>query len=98
MTRQRALVALAVGIMAMTAGGAFAALAPEDPAIALASVPQGGSAHEVNGRQVVLVRDGDSVWGYLSHLPGRQGMVSWCPDDEVFLVPSYGTVFDRHGR
>jgi hypothetical protein len=25
-------------------------------------------------------------------------MVSWCPDDEVLLAPSYGETFDGKGR
>jgi len=97
-SRQRVLVLLAFGVMAMTAGGALAALGPNDAGIPLASLPQGGSSHEVDGRQVILVRDGDAVRGFLRLSPRGYGMVSWCPDEEVLLVPSYGETFDRKGR
>lgn len=98
MSRQKVLVVLAFGVMAMTVGGALAALAPADASIPLASLPQGGSAHEVDGRQVVLVRDGDAVWGFLRLSPRGRGMVSWCPDEEVLLVPGSGETFDRKGH
>jgi len=84
--------------MVMTGGAALAALTPANPEIPLASLPQGGSAHEINGRQVMLVRDGDRVRGFLRMSPRGHGMVSWCPDEDVLLVPSYGETFDRQGR
>ncbi len=82
----------------MTGGAALAALAPTNTEIPLASLPQGGSAHEVNGRQVMLVRDGDTVRGFLRMSPRGHGMVSWCREEEVLLVPSYGETFDHQGR
>src|SRR6266478_6850449 len=72
-SRQRVLVLLAFGVMAMTAGGALAALGPNDAGIPLASLPQGGSSHEVDGRQVILVRDGDAVRGFLRLSPRGYG-------------------------
>lgn len=82
----------------MTAAGALVALDPAEPTVPLSSLPQGGSAHEVNGRQVILVRDGDAVRGFLRMSPRGYGMVSWCPNEDVLLVPSYGETFDREGR
>lgn len=85
-------------VIALWAGAALAALAPSDAGVPLASLPQGGTAHDVNGRQVELVRHGDTVRGFLRLSPRGYGMVTWCPDDQVLLVPSYGETFDGQGR
>jgi hypothetical protein len=97
-SRQRLLALVVFGLLVLTAGGAIAAVTPRDPGIPLDSLPPGGSAHEVAGRQVVLVRDGDVVTGFLRLTSWSHGMVSWCRDDDVFLVPSYGETFDSKGR
>jgi hypothetical protein len=96
--RHRLLIALAFGVIVMASAGALAALEPAEAGIQLSSLPQGGSAHEVDGRQVILVRDGDAVRGFLRMSPRGHGMVSWCRDEDVLLVPSYGETFDREGR
>lgn len=94
------MLAMSFMILVMTAGGTLAALDPKDPGtIPLASVPEGVSFHAVGRREVVLVRQGEKVTGFLRASPRVPGtMVSWCASDDVFLVPGYGETFDRKGR
>jgi nitrite reductase/ring-hydroxylating ferredoxin subunit len=67
--------------------------------LALDSLPEGVSAHEVEGVPVFLVRHGRSVEGFLDraqHLANEQ--LWWCPAEEVFVSPFHGELFDAQGR
>lgn len=67
--------------------------------LALDALPEGVSAHEVQGVAVFFVRHGRQVEGYLDsaqHLPSEQ--LWWCPAEGVFVSPSHGELFDAQGR
>jgi len=67
--------------------------------LALDSLPEGVTAHTVQGVPLFLVRHGREVKGYLDdaqHLANEQ--LWWCPAEEVFVSPFHGELFDAEGR
>lgn len=90
-----------IGIAAMAVVGAALVLRMTRPpeGLALDSLSEGVSAHEVQGVPVFLVRHGRSVEGFLDsaqHLANEQ--LWWCPAEEVFVSPFHGELFDAQGR
>ena len=91
---------IAGSVTAVTLGGVgVRALTPSDNGdLALASLPQGVSAHVVSGRPVFLLRRGNDVTGFLRTSPRRLTNLVWCPADDVFQAPAWGETFDIRGR
>ena len=64
-----------------------------------AEIPQGVSAHTVDGTRVFIVRKGDAVTVFVAaatHLPGEP--LWWCPGSEVFAGPMHGETYDAGGH
>lgn len=67
--------------------------------IPLSEVPQGISTRRIMGTPVFLVRRGDRVTTLLTdmhHLP-EETVLFWCPDEEAFVSPTHGEMFDESG-
>jgi nitrite reductase/ring-hydroxylating ferredoxin subunit len=68
--------------------------------LALDSLPEGVTAHTIQGVPVFLVsRHSRDVKGYLDaaqHLANEQ--LWWCPAEEVFVSPFHGELFDAEGH
>jgi nitrite reductase/ring-hydroxylating ferredoxin subunit len=91
-----------IGVAAMAVVAAAVVLrvtrGPENR-LALDSLPEGVTAHKIQGVPVFIVRHGRDVHGYLDdaqHLPNEQ--LWWCPAEEVFVSPLHGELFDAQGR
>lgn len=95
-----AIVTVAAGVVAVTvvAAGVQALTPANTRGIPLAAVPEGVSAHDVSGRQVFLVRDGDKVTGFLRTSPFAHTSLVWCTADDLFMAPAWGERFDIAGR
>jgi hypothetical protein len=91
-----------VALAAVVLIGATTACSDDDAGrtrIALKDVPQGVSAHKLDGRSVFLARDGSDVVAFLAdprHLPGET--LYWCPRERQFASPMHGETFDAAGR
>src|SRR5437879_6290597 len=91
-----ALVAILAGFASMTAG---CSSRPRH-SVSLREVPEGVSAHKLDGKPVFVVRRGASVVAFLAdvrHLPGERGLW-WCPKEQQFVSPTHGELFDRDGH
>jgi nitrite reductase/ring-hydroxylating ferredoxin subunit len=67
--------------------------------VALRSLPEGVTAHEVQGVPVFIVRQNRQVEAFLDsaqHLANEQ--LWWCPIEEVFVSPFHGELFDAQGH
>jgi hypothetical protein len=97
---RRLVTAVAVSVTVVTLGGvAVGALTPADGGgIPLSSLPQGVSLHDVAGRSVFLVRDGDQVTGFLRLSSLAHTALVWCQAEDVFMAPAWGETFDIQGR
>jgi nitrite reductase/ring-hydroxylating ferredoxin subunit len=74
-------------------------LARSQDGVVLRSLPEGVSAHEVQGVPVFIIRHGRQVEAFLDsaqHLANEQ--LWWCPIEEVFVSPFHGELFDAQGR
>jgi len=90
-----------IGVAVAVVGAAVVLTVTRAPAgrLALDSLPEGMTAHKVQGVPVFLVRHGRDVKGYLDdaqHLANEQ--LWWCPAEEVFVSPFHGELFDAQGR
>lgn len=91
-----------MGVATIAILGAAVVLTLTRPAqgpLALDSLPEGVTAHTVEGVPLFLVRHGRDVKGLLDdaqHLPNEQ--LWWCPAEEVFVSPFHGELFDAEGR
>lgn len=98
---RRLIAAVATSVTVVTLGGvAVGALTPQedDGRIPLTSLPQGVSLHDISGRSIFLVRQGDEVTGFLRLSSLAHTALVWCQADDVFMAPAWGETFDIHGR
>ena len=90
--------AAAVCAITLAAAGVQALTPADTEGIPLSVVPQGVSAHDVAGRQVFLVRQGNKVTGFLRTSPFAHTSLVWCTADDLFMAPAWGEQFDIAGR
>ena len=88
----------AVCAITLAAAGVQALTPADTDGIPLSAVPQGVSAHDVAGRQVFLVRQGNKVMGFLRTSPFAHTSLVWCTADDLFMAPAWGEQFDIAGR
>jgi hypothetical protein len=70
----------------------------DDDTLRLSRLPEGVTAHVVDGNDVFVARDGNEVRVLLPD-PGRlpDDLLWWCPNEQVFIEVNRGTFFDRDG-
>ena len=99
----RPIVLVALACLAIVAGMMTRALlvsVPVEPAagVALSDVPQGVTLHHIQGEDVWIDRSGEQLTVFRNdahHLSG-EGVV-FCANQNVFMSPAHGELFDRHG-
>jgi hypothetical protein len=71
----------------------------DDDTLRLSRLPQGVTAHVVDGNDVFVSRHGNEV-RVLLPAPGRlpDDLLWWCPNEQVFIEVRRATFFDRNGR
>jgi hypothetical protein len=70
----------------------------DDDALRLSRLPEGVTAHVVNGNDVFVSRHGDEVRVLLPdpvRLP--DDLLWWCPNEQVFIEVNHSAMFDRNG-
>jgi hypothetical protein len=91
------IVALVISLAA--AAVVLALVLGKDDSLRLDDLTQGVTAHEVDGNDVFITREGDDLRVFLSdarHLP--EDTLWWCPNEQIFFEVEHGSQFDRQGR
>jgi hypothetical protein len=89
---------LAAGVV-LGAVAALVLVLGRDGSLRLDDLPQGVTAHRIDGDHVFIMRDGSEVMVFLPdarHLP--DDTLWWCPSEQVFFEVEHGSMFDRRGR
>lgn len=64
----------------------------------LGQVPQGVSLHRVQTERVFLIREAQEIRGFDAQTPRSLNQLWWCPNEQVFLSPRDGIIFNPGGR
>lgn len=85
-------------LLVAAAAGVALMLRNDDGTLRLSRLPQGVTAHVVNGKDVFVSRHGDEVRVLLPdpvRLP--DDLLWWCPNEQIFIEVNHGATFDRDG-
>jgi Rieske Fe-S protein len=94
----RALMLLSAAVVTIAAVAFLRVSESPQRGLSYALLPPGVSYHEDEDFKMFLVKSGGDVSAFRATSPHLGEPLWWCPNEEFFISPSHGELFDIHGR